>query len=172
MPISLHILRAIKEIPGFPGYFVGNDGTVWTSKIKAGNFAGQIGSAIEMMKDRPDKYGYRVVGLRNGRRQITRKVHQLVLSAFVGPMPDGMEGCHYPNSNRSNNNVDNLRWDTKAENAKDRYRDLPESDLKTCRRCGRTLNKTEFFKKPKMADGLHSFCKQCHAISSNRRLIA
>lgn len=46
-------------------------------------------------------------------------VHRLVLTAFVGPRPHGMEGCHN-DGNPTNNSVSNLRWDTKRANARDR----------------------------------------------------
>lgn len=45
-------------------------------------------------------------------------VHRLVLAAFVGPCPDGMEGCH-KDGDRSHNGLDNLRWDTHAGNMAD-----------------------------------------------------
>lgn len=48
-------------------------------------------------------------------------VHRLVLLAFVGPCPDGMEGCHDDNDPR-NNCVSNLRWDTMERNQQDRVK--------------------------------------------------
>jgi hypothetical protein len=47
-----------------------------------------------------------------------RFVHRLVLEAFVGPCPEGME-CLHGDSNPANNRLDNLRWGTHAENIKD-----------------------------------------------------
>ena len=46
-------------------------------------------------------------------------VHRLVLEAFVGPCPDGMEGCHN-DGDRGNNKLENLRWDTASSNWDDR----------------------------------------------------
>lgn len=46
-------------------------------------------------------------------------VHRLVLFAFVGPPPGGMEGCHN-NGNPDNNALVNLRWDTHVNNLADR----------------------------------------------------
>lgn len=48
-------------------------------------------------------------------------VHRLVLEAFVGPRNAGQEACHY-DGNPQNNRVENLRWDTKSANARDRIR--------------------------------------------------
>lgn len=46
-------------------------------------------------------------------------VHHLVLEAFIGPRPDGMQACHSDGS-RDNNIVGNLRWDTQTSNQRDR----------------------------------------------------
>jgi hypothetical protein len=46
------------------------------------------------------------------------RVHHLVLCAFVGPRPDGMEACHN-DGDPANNCVSNLRWDTRTNNIYD-----------------------------------------------------
>lgn len=46
-------------------------------------------------------------------------VHSLVLEAFKGPRPEGMEVCHR-DGNRTNNAAANLRWDTRAGNHNDK----------------------------------------------------
>ncbi|WP_194385339.1 NUMOD4 motif-containing HNH endonuclease [Microbacterium luteum] len=69
------------------------------------------------------KAGHQLVCLMDGvgGRKQSRYVHQLVLEAFVGPMPEGMEGCHYDGDPR-NNRLENLRWDTHAGNMQDAVR--------------------------------------------------
>jgi hypothetical protein len=47
-------------------------------------------------------------------------VAHLVLEAFICLRPKGMECCHC-DGNSLNNCVSNLRWDTPAENTKDKY---------------------------------------------------
>ena len=49
------------------------------------------------------------------------RVHRLVLEAFVGPAPDGMDGCHR-DDDKDNNTLDNLYWGTRAENMADQVR--------------------------------------------------
>lgn len=49
------------------------------------------------------------------------QIHHLVLEAFVGPRPDGMEGCHW-DDDPANNSLDNLRWDTRSANVLDSVR--------------------------------------------------
>ena len=45
-------------------------------------------------------------------------MHRLVLSAFYGPCPEGMIGCHN-NGISHDNRIENLRWDTYASNTED-----------------------------------------------------
>ncbi len=48
-------------------------------------------------------------------------VHVLVLTAFRGHCPAGMEGCHN-DGDPKNNRLSNLRWDTHSANQKDGFR--------------------------------------------------
>lgn len=63
--------------------------------------------------------GYPLVNLtRPGvRRQLA--VYRVVLEAFRGKRPDGMEACHN-NGVRSDSRLENLRWDTRSGNHKDK----------------------------------------------------
>lgn len=45
-------------------------------------------------------------------------VHRLVMAAFVGSCPDGMEVCHN-NGDPADNRLTNLRYDTRAANIQD-----------------------------------------------------
>ena len=47
-------------------------------------------------------------------------IARLVLAAFKGPCPTGMQACHFPDRDPANNHVDNLRWGTPFDNAADR----------------------------------------------------
>jgi hypothetical protein len=49
------------------------------------------------------------------------KPHRLVLEAFVGKCPKGLEGCHN-DGNTLNNHINNLRWDTPKNNHADKVR--------------------------------------------------
>lgn len=64
---------------------------------------------------------YLFVGLRKGNECPRYNVHVLVLGAFVGPPPIGME-CRHLDGNWQNNRLDNLCWGTAAENSKDKVR--------------------------------------------------
>lgn len=45
-------------------------------------------------------------------------VHKMVLETFVGPRPEGMDGCHR-DGNSFNNSLENLEWGTKSSNTED-----------------------------------------------------
>ena len=65
------------------------------------------------------QYHHRIVNLAmNGKH--AWYVHRLVLGAFVGPCPPGMESCHFPDRDPANNRLDNLRWGTHQDNMLDR----------------------------------------------------
>ena len=64
---------------------------------------------------------YRYVTLWRDGRQYHRRIHALLLEAFVGPRPAGHFGLHY-DDDVTNNALSNLRWGTRAENTLDMIR--------------------------------------------------
>lgn len=64
--------------------------------------------------------GYLYVNLSNVKPK-KKAVHELVLLAFVGPRPRGLQACH-GDGIRTNPKLDNLRWDTPAGNSADRLK--------------------------------------------------
>lgn len=110
-----------RAIEGYPAYRVGSDGTVWSCLQYNGHQARRIGDKWKTLVPMPDGDGYLSVGLFRHGKCARRKVHLLVLEAFVGPRPDGMEGCH-GDGDVSNCWLENLRWDTKEANQADRLR--------------------------------------------------
>jgi hypothetical protein len=67
--------------------------------------------------------GYAVVGIQSSDGKNTEQwlVHRLILLAFVGPCPEGMEARHYPNKDRKDNRLCNLSWATKEVNEADKF---------------------------------------------------
>jgi hypothetical protein len=63
--------------------------------------------------------GYQSVGLVGPLGRRTHYVHHLVLTAFVGPMPEGQEACH-GDGTPTNNHKGNLRWGTRLSNHADK----------------------------------------------------
>ena len=56
--------------------------------------------------------------MKDGKRKDFR-LHRLVLEAFVSPRPPGME-CRHLDGNRLNYSLDNLKWDTRSENMRNK----------------------------------------------------
>jgi hypothetical protein len=64
--------------------------------------------------------GYRMFRVRNkGAILATLYVHRVVLEAFVGPCPEGME-CRHLDGDPENNRLGNLAWGTHRKNCEDR----------------------------------------------------
>lgn len=73
------------------------------------------------LKQKRHPYGYPLVALCNGKKNKRyRLVHTLVMLAFVGPPPPGMEICH-ENPDR-HPRLSGLRYDTRANNMLDKYK--------------------------------------------------
>ncbi len=69
----------------------------------------------------PNPDGYLLVGLYDELAQRSFAVHLLVLVAFRGERPDGLEARHL-DGNCQNNRLCNLAWGTKTENSLDKVR--------------------------------------------------
>ena len=50
----------------------------------------------------------------------TRFVHELVLTTFVGPRPSKKHECRHLNGDPRDNQLENLAWGTRKQNAQDR----------------------------------------------------
>jgi hypothetical protein len=112
-----------RPIPGWDGYCVSSDGFVWSAWERTshkGTSSWQIGDSWRKLKSIPyNKYGHRQVGLHNNGSSKIFTVHRLVLEAFVGTCPPGLE-CRHLDGNPSNNSINNICWDTHAVNMADK----------------------------------------------------
>jgi len=109
-------------IPGFEGrYEVSDQGRVKSLSryVNSGNGAKRL-IPQRILKSAKIRNGYIIICLGTIKAQAasTQYIHRLVLSAFVGPCPDGMECCHN-NGDPSDNRLLNLRWDTPESNRSD-----------------------------------------------------
>ena len=111
-----------RDIPGYEGlYMVSDEGKVWSipreivrsdgirSKVPGGTLKGEL------------VRGYPAVNIRNNGKGKVAYIHRLVMLAFIGPRPDGLYVCHN-NGDRTDNRLQNLRYDTPSENSYDRCR--------------------------------------------------
>ena len=68
-----------------------------------------------------NKHGYPTVGLSKHGTTKKFRVNRLVLLAFRGPCPEGMQ-CRHLNGIKDDNRIDNLKWGTPKRNQKDRIK--------------------------------------------------
>ena len=110
-------------MPGYEGlYEVSSYGRI--RSLPRQRRGGRSGNGMRTVRERilkPKPGKYPAVSLRRCADPMTFNVHTLVLLAFVGPCPDGMEACH-GDGNKWNCNLGNLRWDTPSSNHDDRVR--------------------------------------------------
>lgn len=101
-----------KEIPGTNGaHRIGKDGSVWTCLVPGH----RTKAHWRQLRPRPVRGGYLAIRIRIDGAVRSLSVHRLVLEAFEGNCPDGME-CLHENDNRQDNRIGNLKWGTRQEN--------------------------------------------------------
>lgn len=100
-----------RKIPGFEEYEASNMGRVR-------NRSGAILSPVNIG---PKRKQYQAVYVGGGRNSYKKVIHRLVLSAFIGPPPDGHLACH-KNDIQTDNRLENLYWGTPKQNVQDQKR--------------------------------------------------
>lgn len=119
-----------RDIPGYPLHQASSLGRIrskarWVIRKRSGN----MWRPERILKPQPLQHSddakpvammTRISPLGDGVFK-TVYIHHLVLFAFVGPRPDGMEACHW-DGNPQNNSILNLRWDTQESNTADKKR--------------------------------------------------
>jgi HNH endonuclease/NUMOD4 motif len=112
-----------RDIPGYEGcYQVSDDGQVKSLARRIKSAPGCTRPLPErIMKQEVDRTGYARLQLRSDGSYAHHLVHRLVMLAFVGECPDGMEVCHNDGV-KLNNNLSNLRYDTRSANQYDSIR--------------------------------------------------
>jgi len=107
----------IKEIKGIPDYHISNEGIVYSTKISPRyNPNGEM----RVLRPRTHPSGYLYCGFFVGKgpnkQRLWRRVHRVVVEAFIGKIPKGKE-INHKNLDKHCNNVDNLEIVTRSENA-------------------------------------------------------
>lgn len=108
-----------KPVVEFENYEVSSFGRLRSINPRKGSRANVNGGIVDgwIQTVRPG-YRRKLVALRKDGKTYIKKVHRVVLEAFVGPCPDGMEALHI-NGDSLDNRSSNLRWGTHAENLQD-----------------------------------------------------
>lgn len=109
------VIEIWKDVVGYVGlYMVSSLG-----RVKSLNYLRMKRERI--LKSAKHKKGYLYVVLSKNNIKKTHRIHRLVLEAFIGLCPKGMESCHN-DGNPGNNFIGNLRYDTPKNNMKDQIK--------------------------------------------------
>lgn len=128
---------------------------------------GNIKSRGKPLKTYVTKTGRIRVGLYVGGTRKQVYVHRLVAEAFIGPCPQGMECCHN-DGNPKNNHVENLRWDTKSSNQRDKEKHGTNHELnKTHCKRGHPLQEPNLRRVP--PSKRHRVCLACDRANAYAR---
>lgn len=93
-----------KRIKGFEDYLIYSDGRVYSEKT--GKFLKPVNNGK----------GYLIIRLINCEVEKICRVHRLVAEAFI-PNPENKPFIDHIDTDRSNNDISNLRWVTAKENS-------------------------------------------------------
>ena len=107
----------------FPGYLIHQDGVIWSCRVGGKRWP----YCSKEWKKLKSSYGNRktkhlfIRMVNKYGKSCYVLIHRLVLEAFVGPCPVGME-CRHLDGNPENNRLENLKWGTHKENVADSKR--------------------------------------------------
>jgi len=111
----------MKKLPvqGYEGaYEVSNEGEVYSLARTVLGVDGTVYpfKAKKKVKNTNTQTGYFTVSLYKNNQSILQYVHRIVAEAFI-PNPENKKEVNHIDGDRQNNNVSNLEWNTRSENA-------------------------------------------------------
>ena len=119
---ATHAPEEWRPIPGWKHYEVSTHGRVRSLDRRTGASSGKTRLVKgRILHQSTVRRGYKNVTLTDHPRKRVALVHVLVMEAFVGPRPEGMEILHFDDVS-SNNHLENLRYGSRLENIWDQVR--------------------------------------------------
>ena len=112
-----------KEIDDYNGYSVSNTGKVKSFRRKNNKEKGLI------LKQETTYKGYKQVCLYKDGKKHQKLVHRLVAEAFI-PNPDNKPEINHKDTDKTNNTIFNLEWNTSSENTIHAYKNGLYDNLK------------------------------------------
>ena len=107
----------IKDLKGFPDYYAGSDGLIYSTKISPRyNPKGEL----RIVRPRTHPSGYLYYGIYIGKgktkQRYWRRGHRLVAQTFLGKIPKKMV-INHKDFNKHNNSIENLEIVTSSQNS-------------------------------------------------------
>ena len=103
-----------KQIKGFDGYFINEEGQVKSTR----SFKG---TQERILKPSKNQQGYITYNLMRGGKAFRKTLHRLLMETFK-PNKDNLPCINHMDGNILNNSLDNLEWCTYGHNEKEAYR--------------------------------------------------
>ena len=106
----------LKELKGFPDYYAGNDGNIYSTRISPRyNPKGEM--RLLKPSNHPSGYLYYGLFVGNGGKdnRIWRRGHRLIAEAWIGRIPKKME-INHKDLVKNNNKPSNLEIVTRSQN--------------------------------------------------------
>jgi len=126
--LLMEVFMVIKRCPSYPGYSASNTGIVYSHYKRVPALKGNRGyqGVVDFSQKKKRKAyigstGYFKLSLMKKGKKINKTVHILVLDAFKGPRPKGMQTRHLDGV-KLNNHIKNLKYGTAKENGEDMVR--------------------------------------------------
>lgn len=103
--IANQFKKQMKEIKDFPGYYITEDGRVFSDKQ----------SKLKELKIQCSNKGYYMIGFKKNKKQYFKSIHRLVAEHYINN-PYSLPQVNHIDENKLNNHVSNLEWVTQKEN--------------------------------------------------------
>ena len=136
-------LEIFKPIVGYENYLISNLGNL------------KYNNTIRYIKKSKDKQGYETIGLTDKNKKSKNfKVHKLVAECFIPNINNKKIIVHLDN-NKSNNNINNLKWKSIQEHNRERENgirniDFDDNKLKDIQKQNKELKELEDLEKELM----------------------
>lgn len=108
-----------RPVVGYEGSYEVSTGGLVRSVDRLNPLGQRVRSRVLKLRRLPN--GRPRVSLSRDGRSVDAYTYRLVLEAFVGPCPVGMEALHW-DDDVNNNTLGNLRWGTRTDNMRDMSR--------------------------------------------------
>ncbi len=131
----------MREIIGFPGYFIDTKGNVFSYKRKN----------IKKLTPHNNDKGYLQVKLSLNNRSIMKYIHRLLAESYIEKV-EGKDYIDHIDRNSLNNDLSNLRWADRADNMNNRdyVRHILQFD-----KSGNLIREYKSVKQARLITGIH-----------------